>query len=67
MVHPEYMHLQPTEVGILEAASHIFAAKVQMGTVNAENEQKIVDESVLQAIKLARKVDESVRSDGEMG
>lgn len=67
MVHPEYLHLQPTEIGVLDAAAVIFAAKLQQGQVNDSNEQQVIDESVLQAVKLARKVDESVRSEGEMG
>lgn len=67
MVQPEYLHLQRTEIGVLDASAAIFAAKVQNGSVNSENEQDIINESVLQAIKLARKVDESVRSEGEMG
>ena len=67
MVKTEYMHLAPTEIGILESAATIFAAKVQNGTVTNTNEDEVIAHSVMQAIKLARKVDESVRSEGEMG
>jgi hypothetical protein len=67
MNHTEYLHLAPTEIGILESAASIFAAKVQNGTVTPANEDEVINHSVMQAIKIARRIDESVRSEGEMG
>ncbi len=67
MASQEYINLQSTEIGVLESAASIFAAKIQSGSVNSDNEQDMINESVAQAIKLARKVDESIRAEGEMG
>ena len=66
MLKTEYMNLQPTEVGILTSASTIFAAKVSSGRVDASNEDEAVEESVDQAIKLAKRVERLVKTQGEM-
>ena len=66
MLKTEYMNLQPTEVGILTSASTIFAAKVSSGRVDASNEDQVVEESVDQAIKLAKRVERLVKTQGEM-
>jgi len=48
MLKTEYLNLQPTEIGILQGAASIFAAKVASGKVNADNEGEVVEESVKQ-------------------
>ena len=67
MLNTEYLNLQPTEVGILTSAATIFAAKVSSGRVDASNENQAVEESVDQAIKLAKRVEHLVKTKGEMG
>jgi hypothetical protein len=67
MFKTEYMNLQPTEIGILTSASTIFAAKVSSGRVDADNEDQAVEECVDQAIKLAKRVESLVKTQGEMG
>lgn len=67
MIKTEYMNLQPTEISILTSAASIFAAKVSSGRVDASNEDQAVEESVHQAIKLARRVECQVKTPGEMG
>ena len=66
MLKTEYMNLQPTEVGILNSASTIFAAKVSSGRVDSNNEDQAIEESVDQAIKLAKRVERLVKTHGEM-
>ena len=46
MLKTEYLNLQPTEIGILQGAASIFAAKVASGKVNADNEGEVVEELV---------------------
>ena len=67
MLKTEYLNLQPTEVGILNGAAAIFAAKIASGKVGAENESQVVEESVKQAIDLAKTVEYAVKTKGEMG
>ena len=67
MLKTEYLNLQPTEIGILQGAAAIFAAKVASGKVSADNEDEVVEESVKQAIDLAKTVEYAVKTKGEMG
>ena len=67
MLKTEYLNLQPTEIGILQGAAAIFAAKVASGKVAADNEDEVVEESVKQAIDLAKTVEYAVKTKGEMG
>lgn len=67
MIKTEYMNLQPTEAGILTSAATIFAAKVSSGRVDESNEDQALEESVNQAIKLAKRVERLIKTDGEMG
>jgi hypothetical protein len=66
MLEPSYINLQPTEIGVLDSASAIFAAKVASGKVDAENEAQVIEESVAQAIKLAKLVEDAVKTKGEI-
>ena len=45
----------------------IFAAKVASGKVDSDNEGELVEESVKQAIDLAKTVEYAVKTKGEMG
>ena len=67
MFKPEYLNLQPTEVGVLTSASTIFAAKISAGKVDANNEDQVIEESVSQAIKLAKRIEREIKTEGEMG
>ena len=67
MLKTEYLNLQSTEIGILQGAAAIFAAKVASGKVAADNEDEVVEESVKQAIDLAKTVEYAVKTKGEMG
>ena len=57
MLEPQYINLQPTEIGVLDSASAIFSAKVASGKVGPENEDQVIEESVAQAIKMAKIVE----------
>jgi hypothetical protein len=62
-----YLKMQPSEQAVLHAASRIFAAFIASGQVHAGNEKAWMDKSLDLAVKLARKTDRSVLSDGESG
>ena len=67
MLTTDYLTWQPTEIGILQGAAAIFAAKVASGKVDSDNEGELVEESVKQAIDLAKTVEYAVKTKGEMG
>ena len=67
MLKPEYLNLQPTEVAILTSASTIFSAKISSGKVDASNEEQVIEETVAQAIKVAKRIEREVKTVGEMG
>ena len=66
MLEPQYINLQPTEIGVLDSASAIFSAKVVSGKVGPENEDQVIEESVAQAIKMAKIVENAVKTKGEI-
>jgi len=66
MLDPQYINLQPTEIGVLDSASAIFSAKVASGKVGPENEDQLIEESVAQAIKMAKIVENAVKTKGEI-
>ena len=67
MIKQEYITLKPTETSILESAAAIFAAKVGQGKVDGNNEDAVISDSVSQAIKLAKEVEKTVKTKGEIG
>jgi len=59
--------LQPSEIAVLGAAAQIFSAYVVSGHVTGGNESDMMDRSVGEALQMARRIEELVQSDGEMG
>jgi hypothetical protein len=58
-----YLKLQPSELAVFEAASRIFASRVVV-EVGAD-EDELMKECVLQALKMAKLTDKLVQSDSE--
>ncbi len=67
MAAKAYLSLQESERAVLHAASRIFAAYVANSSVTADNEKAALDKSLALAIALAKRTDEAVQSDEEMG
>jgi hypothetical protein len=65
MSDPLYVNLQPGEQAITIAASNIYAAYVISGQAKADPEG-MLKQAALEAIRLARTVDENVIAPGEM-
>lgn len=61
-----YLTLQPSEGFILNAAAQIYSGYVIAGRVAEGDEQKWLERSLREAIRLARATDEVVVADGEM-
>ena len=61
-----YLSLQPSEGIVVSAAATIYAAWIQAGEVNDDNKKLKLEESIMDAITIARKTDNSVQSDNEM-
>jgi hypothetical protein len=60
------LSLQPSEATVAESAAVIYAAYITSGRVSEGAEQKWIERSVQEAIKIARLTDESIHSDKEM-
>ena len=65
MSEPLYVNLQPGEQAMTIAAAHIYAAYVISGQAKADPEATL-KQAALEAIRLARFVDENVIAPGEM-
>jgi len=65
MPEPLYVNLQPGEQAMTIAASNIYAAYIISGQAKADPEG-MLKQSALEAIRLARVVDENVIAPGEM-
>jgi hypothetical protein len=61
------LSLQPSEAVVVQAAATIYAAHIVASKVVPGKEQEWIDRSIRDAIKIARKTDEAVQSDTEMG
>jgi hypothetical protein len=61
------LSLQPSEAALLGAAARIFSAYLVSGHVTGGNESEMMDRSVSEALKMARRIDEMVQSDNELG
>ena len=59
------LSLASSESVVFAAASRIFSAYIQTGKVTEENEEKMMNLALKQAIKLAVKADKNIRSDDE--
>ena len=61
-----YLTLQPSEGVILTAAAQIYSGYVIAGRVPDGEEQKWLEKSLREAIRLARATDDVIVADGEM-
>lgn len=61
-----YLTLQPSEVAILNAAAQIYSGYVIAQRVIEGDEQKWLERSLREAIRLARATDEVIVAEGEM-
>jgi hypothetical protein len=61
------INLQPSEAVVTQCAATIYAAYLKCGKVFAGHEQDMMKKAIEEAIWIARTVDETVQSDGEMG
>lgn len=60
-----YLHLQPSEAVVVQAAAQIFSAYVVSGRAPEGEEESWIRRSVDDAIRIARAVDAALQSDGE--
>lgn len=60
-----YLNLQPTEQAVVHAAGQIYAAYVIAGKAE-EDPEGYQEKAVIEAVKIARMVDEKVVAPGEM-
>jgi hypothetical protein len=61
------LSLQASEIALLGAAAQIFSAYIVSGHVTGGNESDMMDRSLSEALKMARRVEEMVQSDNELG
>lgn len=61
------LSLQPSEAALLGAAAQIFSAYVASGHVTSGNEAPMMDRAVGEALQMAKRIEEMVQSDSEMG
>jgi len=61
------LSLQPSETALLGAAAQIFSAYIVSGHVTGGNESEMMDRSLAEALKMARRLEEMVQSDNELG
>jgi len=62
-----YIHLQPSEVAVLDAASRIFAAYVASNKVTKANERELYEHAVELAIQMAQRVENRVLDQNDVG
>ena len=61
------LSLQPSEIAVLGAAAQIFSGYVVSGHVTGGNESHMMDRSISEALLMAKRIEEMVQSDNEMG
>jgi hypothetical protein len=61
------LSLQPSETALFHAASRIYAAYISSGHVTEGNEDDMLNRSITEALRMARRVEEAVQSDSELG
>jgi hypothetical protein len=59
------LDLQHSESVVVNAASRIFAARIQAGEVTPDNEKKMLSRSIRLAIRLGLEADRILQSDEE--
>jgi hypothetical protein len=58
--------LQPSEIALTQSAAAIYAAYVASGHVREGDEEKFIQRSVQEAIRICDVVEQTVQADGEM-
>ena len=61
------LSLQPSESVVTHVAGDIYAAYIAAGRVTDGQEEKWMQRSIAEAIKIAQMTDEAVLSDSELG
>jgi len=61
-----YLHLQPSEAVVFEAAANIFASYIATKQVTEDNEATMMKKAISTAISIARLVEKVVQSDDEL-
>ena len=67
MKKPAYLSLQHSESVIVAAAAHIFAAYISSSRVAEGEEEAWMQRSIDEAIWIAKKMDDQIQSDDELG
>lgn len=65
MSEETFLRLQRSEGIVAQIASRILAAHIASGQMQMRNEDEILDKSIALAIRLVRKVDQTIESDDE--
>jgi hypothetical protein len=60
-----FLRLQSSETTVCHMASRLLAAYISSGQLNAGNEEQLLEQSLVLAIKLAHKADRRIESDDE--
>lgn len=61
-----YLRLQETEGYLLAAASRIFAARLRTPRTEAVSDDDLMQQSITEAIKLSKLIDDTVIADSEI-
>ena len=61
------LSLQPSEIAVFSAGAQIFSAYIASGHVTGGNESDMMDRSLSEALKMAKRLEEMVQSDSELG
>ena len=59
--------LQPTEAVVFTASANIYAAYIAADQVPQGQEQEWIERSIREALLIAKRIDDSIQSDEEMG
>jgi len=61
-----YLHLQHSEGVVILAASHIYSAYIAAGRVPEGQENRYLERSIHEALRIAKTVENNVVAEGEM-
>jgi hypothetical protein len=63
----QYLKLEVSEGIVVQVAGQIYSAYIAAGRVTEDSEKEWMNRSVREALRIARVVDDTVQSDGELG
>jgi hypothetical protein len=63
----QYLKLEVSEGIVVQVADQVYSADIAAGRVTEDSEKEWMNRSVREASRIARVVDETVQSDGELG